>query len=81
MKTIDTLPTSVVDRFKGLYMNANELAAIGEKMDNEMENMALAMDLKYKPFYEKRQEIIEGKNTEFADSVQKFDSLIPMLET
>jgi hypothetical protein len=46
-----------------------------------MEKMTLVLEARSKPIFEKRDAIINGEVTNFADSVKKFDNLMPMLES
>jgi len=73
IKVIDSLPENLKPRFKALYMNDNERAVIGDKMDCEIEALEKAIALRKVPHHEEQERIIKGERTIFDSEVEIFD--------
>ena len=81
IKVISQMPASVQGRFKVLHMLSDERSKINDEFEIAAKKISAKFALLKRPHLEKRNAIVRGEETDFAEYVPKFDASVPALET
>jgi hypothetical protein len=80
IKTILGMPAEVQDRFKVLHMLSDKRSKLNEEFNEACKKLEAKILEKKKPFFDDRNKIISGENTEFGDLIPAFDKSFKDLE-
>jgi len=73
IKVISQMPANVQNRFKVLHMISDERSKINDEFEKEAKALEAKFLAKKKPLLEKRNDIILGKITDFAEFLPKYE--------
>lgn len=67
------MPANVQNRFKVLHMISDERSRINDEFEKEVKALEAKFNAKKKPLLEKRNDIVLGKVTDFAEYIPKYE--------
>jgi nucleosome assembly protein 1-like 1 len=73
VKVISQMPASVQNRFKVLHMLSDERSKINDEFEKEVKALEAKFMERKKPLLQKRNDIVLGKITEFAEYLPKYE--------
>jgi len=74
VKVISLMPKDLQNRFKALKVLSDRRSKMNDQFEEEQKVLSEATETKKKPLYEKRQLIIKGEETNFAERAKTFDA-------
>ena len=81
VKIIEKMPEQVSDRFRQLYVYSDERSKINDMFEKEVKELSERFEQRKIPLLQKRDEIIYGTDTEFADACGEYDRAFTKCET
>ena len=73
VKVISQMPANVQNRFKVLHMLSDERSKINDEFEKEVKALEAKFMERKKPLLLKRNDIVLGKITEFAEYLPKYE--------
>ena len=73
VKVISQMPANVQNRFKVLHMLSDERSKINDDFEKEVKALEAKFMERKKPLLQKRNDIVLGKITEFAEYLPKYE--------
>ena len=73
VKVISQMPANVQNRFKVLHMLSDERSKINDEFEKEVKALEAKFNERKKPLLQKRNDIVLGKITEFAEYLPKYE--------
>jgi nucleosome assembly protein 1-like 1 len=73
VKVISQMPANVQNRFKVLHMLSDERSKINDEFEKEVKALEAKFMERKKPLLQKRNDIVLGKITDFAEYVPKYE--------
>jgi nucleosome assembly protein 1-like 1 len=73
VKVISQMPANVQNRFKVLHMLSDERSKINDEFEKEVKALEAKFMERKKPLLQKRNDIVLGKITEFAEYLPKYE--------
>ena len=67
------MPANVQNRFKVLHMISDERSRINDEFEKEVKALEAEFNAKKKPLLERRNDIVLGKVTDFAEYIPKYE--------
>ena len=74
IKTIQSMPKEVQDRFKVLHMLSDKRSKLNDEFNEACKKLEAKIMEKKKPFLDQRKQVIDGETESFGDLVEKFDT-------
>ena len=74
IKTIQSMPKEVQDRFKVLHMLSDKRSKLNDEFNEACKKLEAKILEKKKPFLEQRKQIIDGEVENYGDLTEKFDT-------
>jgi len=80
IKVISLMPKEVQTRFKLLKVLSDKRSKLNDQLEEEIAELESKVEAKKKPLYNKRREVIEGKEKDFSKYTTDFDFTTKMLK-
>lgn len=81
IKTIQSMPNEVQDRFKVLHMLSDKRSKLNDEFNEACKKLEAKILEKKRPFLDQRKQIIAGELENFGDLTEKFDAQHTELQT
>ena len=81
IKTIQSMPKEVQDRFKVLHMLSDKRSKLNDEFNEACKKLEAKILEKKKPFLDQRKDIIAGETESYGDLTEKFDTTHEDLKT